>query len=204
VHQVVKRALDLVLGTALLVAVSPLLLVAAVMVRAGSCGPALFRQARPGKHGVPFAILKLRTMVDDARVGGGSASSEITPIGRCLRRLKIDELPQLINVLKGDMSLVGPRPVLDRDLEPYRHLAQPRLQVRPGLTGLAQVLGNNHLGWPQRLRLDAEYVRRRSIGLDLLILLRTVPVVLFGEEHGLRGNAGVSRNQIQRAHPLIP
>ena len=177
-----KRLLDLAASVTLLLALAPLLLVllAAVRVRLGS--PVLFRQPRPGLGGRPFELLKLRTMTD-ARDAAGALlpdAARITRFGRFLRRTSLDELPELVNVLRGEMSLVGPRPLLVQYLSRYTPRQARRHEVRPGITGLAQVGGRNALSWEQKLALDVEYVERRSLRLDLHILARTVDLVLRG------------------------
>ncbi len=179
-------------GLALL-ALAPLLLALGALVRLSSPGPALYRQRRVGHEGVPFTMLKLRTMTTDAdarRVGLLSSDEasgplfkirddpRVTPVGRLLRRYSLDELPQLVNVLRGDMALVGPRPPLPSETEQYDAVARRRLAVRPGLTGLWQVSGRSDLSWEESIRLDLRYVEGWSLGLDLRILLRTVPAVL--------------------------
>jgi lipopolysaccharide/colanic/teichoic acid biosynthesis glycosyltransferase len=197
----VKRGLDIaVAGTALVVLV-PVLLLLAVLVRLGSPGPALFRQTRVGLDSRPFQMLKFRTMhvdADDAshreyvaRMLSGQATPQrglykldddprVTRTGAILRRTSLDELPQLINVLRGDMSLVGPRPALPYEACQFPDWAAPRFSVRPGLTGLWQVSGRNRLAMTDGLLLDVEYVERHTLLLDLGILLRTVPAVLAG------------------------
>ncbi len=161
----------------------PLLLLLALAVRASSPGEALFRQRRVGRNGAPFTILKLRTMVQDApRSPLGTYcyadDPRITPLGRWLRRTRLDELPQLWNVLRGDMSFVGPRPDLPHHVERYTPAQRGRLRVRPGLTGWAQVNGRNGLTWDQRIALDLEYLEGWSLGRDLRIAWRTLGVVL--------------------------
>lgn len=188
-----KRPLDLVLAGLLLVLTAPVLLVAMALIRWTSRGPALFTQERIGYRCERFSMIKLRTMVDgaearedelaEARTGRMFFKLEddprITRVGRVLRKLSIDELPQLVNVLRGDMSLVGPRPLLVRDFEKFpRSRQQRRFAVRPGLTGLWQVRGRSLLDDADRIRLDCEYVDRWSLALDLEILVRTVPAVL--------------------------
>lgn len=184
-----KRMLDLALASAGLIVVSPVLAAAALAVKLDSPGPVLFRQARLGRHGSLFSLLKLRTMTHVPRTPGGEVSldnPEVTAVGRVLRRTKLDELPQLINVLRGEMSIVGPRPALPRMLEELDEVGLQRLRVRPGLTGLAQIRGNVHLSWPERWRYDAHYVETQSLATDLSIVLRTVPTVLLGEQRMLR------------------
>lgn len=172
----------LVAGTAL-VLTGPLLGLAALAIKLEDGGTILYRQTRVGKDGRDFELLKLRTMVADAeRVGAGAAVNEgdprITRVGRVLRRTSVDELPQLWNVLRGDMSIVGPRPTLRYQVEQYDERQRRRLEVKPGLTGWAQVHGRAALPWSERIELDVWYVENRSPLLDLQILLRT-PLALF-------------------------
>jgi lipopolysaccharide/colanic/teichoic acid biosynthesis glycosyltransferase len=178
-----NRALDVAGAGALLLAASPVVGVAALAVRLEDGGPVLYRQTRVGKEGRDFELLKLRTMVVGAeRQGAGFAvergDRRITRVGRILRRLSIDELPQLWNVLRGDMSLVGPRPTLRYQVERYDVRQRHRLDVKPGLTGWAQVNGRASLPWDERIELDLWYVEHRSAWLDLRILART-PLALF-------------------------
>jgi len=177
-----KRLSDIV-GTSLaLVALAPVLAVVAVLVAARLGRPVLFRQPRPGLHGETFTILKFRTMLEpDPAAGLVSDSDRLTPFGSFLRSTSLDELPSLWNILRGDMSFVGPRPTLCRYLDLYTAEESRRHDVLPGLTGLAQVRGRNALPWPERLRSDVEYVDTVTLGLDLRILLRTVVVVLRRE-----------------------
>ena len=166
-----------------LVLTSPILVVAALAIKLDDGGPVLYRQARVGKDGVDFDLLKLRTMVVGAeRLGAGYAvdrgDTRITRTGRFLRRTSIDELPQLWNVLRGDMSVIGPRPTLRYQVEQYDSRQRRRLEVKPGLTGWAQVNGRAALAWPERIELDVWYVEHRSPRVDLDILLRT-PLALF-------------------------
>ncbi len=179
-----KRLLDLLSAAVLLVLLSPALALIALLIPLESPGPALFRQERLGWRGRVFRIYKFRTMTHAARVPGHEIfgqDPDVTRLGRWLRRLKLDELPQLWNVLFGTMSLVGPRPALPQQLAEYDAAARRRLDVRPGLTGLAQVAGNIYLTWPERWAYDAQYVERLSFGLDLWILWRTLFVVVWGE-----------------------
>jgi lipopolysaccharide/colanic/teichoic acid biosynthesis glycosyltransferase len=179
-----NRAADVaVAGTALVVA-SPLLALAAVAIKLEDGGPILYRQTRVGRHERPFELLKLRTMIQDAeKQGAGYAVNRgdprITRVGRVLRRLSVDELPQLWNVLRGDMSVIGPRPTLAYQVERYTPRQHRRLDVKPGLTGWAQVNGRATLPWDDRIELDVWYVEHRSPVVDLKILLRT-PFALFG------------------------
>ena len=179
-----NRALDVAIAGLGLVVSSPFLALSALGVKLEDGGPVLFRQARVGKDGVDFELLKLRTMVVDAEhKGAGYAvdkgDSRITHVGRVLRRLSLDELPQLWNVVRGDMSLIGPRPTLRYQVERYDERQRHRLDVKPGITGWAQIHGRATLSWPERIELDVWYVEHRSPRLDLKILLRT-PLALFG------------------------
>jgi lipopolysaccharide/colanic/teichoic acid biosynthesis glycosyltransferase len=191
----VKRALDVVGASAALVLLGPLLAIAALAVKLEDGGPAFFRQRRVGLHGSEFELLKLRTMIVGAELqGAGHAvdrdDARITRVGRVLRRLSIDELPQLWNVVRGDMSLVGPRPTLAYQVSRYSPRQRRRLDVKPGITGWAQVNGRAALPWDQRIELDLWYVEHRSAWLDVKILART-PLALFsgtykGETGGWR------------------
>jgi lipopolysaccharide/colanic/teichoic acid biosynthesis glycosyltransferase len=188
----VNRALDVVLAGAGLVLASPLLAAAAVASKLDGGGPVLYRQTRVGKDGVDFELLKLRTMVVGAeKIGAGYAVDQgdprITRVGRILRRTSIDELPQLWNILRGDMSVIGPRPTLRYQVEQYDDHQRRRLDIRPGLTGWAQVQGRASLPWADRIELDVWYVEHRSPRVDLEILLRT-PLALFrGTYRGATG-----------------
>jgi lipopolysaccharide/colanic/teichoic acid biosynthesis glycosyltransferase len=180
----VNRAADVALAGFGLVVASPFLAAAMLAVKLEDGGPVLFRQTRVGKDGEDFELLKLRSMVVDAeRRGAGYAvdrgDARITRVGRLLRRSSVDELPQLWNVLRGDMSVIGPRPTLRYQVERYTGRQRRRLEVRPGLTGWAQIHGRATLPWADRIELDVWYVEHRSPRVDLTILLRT-PLVLFG------------------------
>jgi undecaprenyl phosphate N,N'-diacetylbacillosamine 1-phosphate transferase len=181
-----KRAMDVLLAGVLLILLLPLLTMIALVVMATSPGEAIFRQERGGREGRLFVIYKFRTMTQDAprsALGSYAYSNDprITRVGRFLRRTSLDELPQLVNVLKGDMSIVGPRPDLPHHVEKYTAFQRRRLQVRPGVTGWAQVSGRNELSWDERIKLDVEYVERWSLFLDLMVLLKTFRVVLSGK-----------------------
>ena len=199
-----RLPLERVLAMALLVPASPVILLLAVVVRVTSHGPAIYRQQRVGKDGRNFEIYKLRTMVDDAeRISGPvwclPGDSRITPVGRLLRVFHLDELPQLINVIRGEMSLVGPRPLLMEYLDLYSDEQMRRHEMRPGLTGLAQVSGRNNQTWEDRLALDVWYVDHWSLWLDLRILVATVFKVLQREgisspEHVTMGRFEGSRS----------
>jgi len=180
----VHRVLDVSVAGLALVASSPLLALSALAIKLEDGGPVLYRQSRVGRDGADFELLKLRTMVVGAeKVGAGyavdRADPRITRAGRVLRRLSLDELPQLWNVVRGDMSLIGPRPTLRYQVEQYDERQRRRLEVRPGITGWAQVNGRASLPWAERIELDLWYVQHRSWKTDLLILLRT-PLALFG------------------------
>ena len=179
-----NRTLDVAIAGAGLALASPFLAAAAVAVKFGDGGPVLFKQTRVGKDGQDFELLKLRTMVVGAeKQGAGYAVNEgdsrITRAGRFLRRTSLDELPQLWNVVRGDMSLIGPRPTLRYQVERYSERQRRRLEVLPGITGWAQIHGRASLSWDERIELDVWYVDHRSPRTDLLILLRT-PLALFG------------------------
>ena len=179
-----NRAADVAIAGAAFVAASPLLAASALAVKLTSRGPVLYRQARVGKDGVEFELLKMRTMVVGAEAQGAGFAIDrgdprITRVGRILRRLSLDELPQLWNVLRGDMSVIGPRPTLRYQVEQYTPHQLRRLEVRPGITGWAQVHGRATLPWAERIELDVWYVDHRSPMLDLKVLART-PIALFG------------------------
>jgi lipopolysaccharide/colanic/teichoic acid biosynthesis glycosyltransferase len=171
---------------------SPVLALAALAIKLGDNGPVLYRQTRVGKDGRDFELLKLRTMVVGAeKLGAGYAVNEgdsrITRAGRLLRRLSVDELPQLWNVVRGDMSVIGPRPTLRYQVDAYDERQLHRLDVRPGITGWAQIHGRTKLPWSERIELDLFYVENRSISLDLKILLRTPRALLGGTYKGETG-----------------
>jgi lipopolysaccharide/colanic/teichoic acid biosynthesis glycosyltransferase len=181
----IKRGLDLIVSLLLLVVLSPLFLLLALLVLLNLGSPILFRQQRPGKHGTIFTLYKFRTMtIDSSAVTTAAAPStatdavRLTRFGRVLRSTSLDELPELFNILKGDMSFVGPRPLLVEYLPLYSATQAQRHDVRPGLTGLAQVGGRNALSWEDRFTLDVRYVETRSLWLDLSILFRTIGAVV--------------------------
>jgi lipopolysaccharide/colanic/teichoic acid biosynthesis glycosyltransferase len=182
------RALDIVLAAALLVVTAPLLALAALAIRLESRGPVFYRQLRVGRDGEPFELWKLRTMVPGAEsMGAGiyvvEGDPRITRAGRLLRRFSLDELPNLVNVLRGEMSIVGPRPTVQEQVDRYTDRQRRRLEVRPGITGWAQINGRTSLPWPERIELDVWYVEHRSLRLDLRILARTARMLATG--HGL-------------------
>jgi lipopolysaccharide/colanic/teichoic acid biosynthesis glycosyltransferase len=191
-----NRALDVALAATGLALASPVLGLAALGIKLEDGGPVLYRQTRVGKDGVDFELVKLRTMVVGAeRIGAGAAVNRgdprITRVGRLLRKLSLDEVPQLWNVLRGDMSLIGPRPTLRYQVEEYDAEQRRRLEVKPGITGWAQIHGRAELPWDERIKLDVWYVDNRSPRLDLRILART-PLALFsgtykGETGGWKG-----------------
>jgi sugar transferase EpsL len=190
-----KRVIDLLGAGAGLIALAPILLLIALAVRHSLGSPMLFRQVRPGRHGRPFALLKFRTMTDARDAAGQPLPDEqrLTRLGTWLRSTSLDELPELVNVLRGDMSLVGPRPLLPEYLPHYSAEQARRHEVRPGITGWAAVQGRNALSWERRLALDVWYVDNWSLGLDLKILLMTVVKVLKREGISAEGYATMPR-----------
>lgn len=178
--RVVKRALDLTGGVVLLVLTAPVQLACNLWVLLDDGPPVYYRQQRAGLNGEQFAIIKLRTMRNgtEARFGGYPTADAVTRSGRVLRKLSLDELPQLINVLRGEMSFVGPRPALADQVRRYTDEQRQRLLVRPGVTGLAQVRYRNDARWSERIRADIEYIEHISFRSDLAILLQTLPAVL--------------------------
>ena len=186
----VKRALDLAVAVPALVVSAPVQAVVAVAVRWRLGSPVLFRQTRPGLHAQPFELVKFRTMLPiDESSGRVDDASRMTALGSFLRATSLDELPTLWNVVRGDMSLVGPRPLLMQYLDRYTPQQARRNEVRPGLTGLAQVRGRNALTWEDKFRFDVEYVERRSLSLDLSILCGTVLAVLRRDGIAAQGEA---------------
>jgi lipopolysaccharide/colanic/teichoic acid biosynthesis glycosyltransferase len=180
------RAFDIAVAGSALVLSAPLLALAALAIRLESRGGVIYRQRRVGKDGHEFDVLKLRTMVDGAEhIGAGLAvnkgDARITRIGKILRRTSLDELPNLVNVLRGEMAIVGPRPTLPHQVAQYTERERGRLAVRPGITGWAQVNGRTALPWAQRIELDLWYIEHRTWRLDLTILWRSARQVVFGE-----------------------
>ena len=190
----IRRAVDIAVSASLLALSAPLLAAAIVAIRVETPGSPLYRQRRVGKDGQPFEVLKLRTMVTGAEhTGAGLAidagDPRVTRAGALLRRTSLDELPNLLNVLRGEMSLIGPRPTLPGQVASYTPRQRGRLAIRPGITGWAQVNGRASLPWSERIELDLHYIEHRSLALDLRILWRTVALVLGGG--GLyKGNTG--------------
>lgn len=177
-YERVKRGLDVAVAGVGLVVLSPVMAVVAMVVRLTLGRPILFRQERPGLHGRPFTIVKFRTMRVAEADGGASDSERLTPFGDFLRSTSLDELPELVNVVRGDMSLVGPRPLRMEYLDRYSPTQARRHEVRPGMTGWAQVNGRNAMPWGEKFELDVWYVDHRSLLLDLRIVIRTVAHVL--------------------------
>ena len=190
----IRRAVDVAVSALALALASPVIALAMLAIRLESPGRVIYSQRRAGLHGELFDVLKLRTMVDGAEhIGAGLAinadDDRITRVGAFLRRTSLDELPNLLNVLRGEMSLIGPRPTLPKQVEQYTPRQRGRLQIRPGITGWAQVNGRASLPWDERIELDLYYIANRSLSLDLKILWRTVAMVLGGS--GLyKGQAG--------------
>lgn len=186
-----RRLLDLVIAVAALIVLSPLLAAVAALVRFRLGAPVLFRQERAGREGVPFTIYKFRTMTERRGADGQLLPDEarLTRLGRFLRSSSLDELPELWNVIRGDMALVGPRPLPVAYLDRYTPEEARRHEVRPGITGWAQVNGRNAVGWEERLAMDVWYVDHRSLRLDLQILWRTVRAVIRREGISAEGHA---------------
>jgi len=182
----VNRALDVIVAAAGLLATSPILLAAVIAIRLDSPGPVLYRHLRVGRDGVPFELWKLRTMVVGAEHQGAGLyivdrDPRITRVGWLLRRFSLDELPNLLNVLQGDLAIVGPRPTVAVQVDRYTPRQRRRLEVKPGITGWAQVNGRTSLSWPERIELDVWYVDNRSLALDLRILVRTAKLLVTGQ-----------------------
>jgi lipopolysaccharide/colanic/teichoic acid biosynthesis glycosyltransferase len=188
IDRILKRAVDIAIALPLVVLSAPLVALLALVIRLESPGDPIYRQTRVGKDGKLFEIYKLRTMVHGAEFTGAglaiaAGDPRITRLGTLLRRYSLDELPNLWNVLRGDMSIVGPRPTLKGQVDQYTERQRGRLAVKPGITGWAQVNGRASLPWPERIELDLWYVEHRSLALDLQILSRTLVQVLRG--HGI-------------------
>jgi undecaprenyl phosphate N,N'-diacetylbacillosamine 1-phosphate transferase len=192
----VKRILDLIVAAFGLFLLIPFFVLVGILIKLDSPGPIFFKLMAAGRGGKPFGQYKFRTMVNDARQKAhpfetSATDPRITSVGRFLRRWSFDELPQLWNILRGEMSLVGPRPTFLEVASRYSSFEARRLRIRPGLTGLAQVHGRNLLSWPERVALDIEYIEQYSLWLDTKILIRTVPAVL--ESRGVYGDDGKVR-----------
>lgn len=194
---IVKRIIDLIASVAGLGLLSPFLLVLAMAIKIDSPGPVFYRQERIGKNGVPFRVFKFRSMVVGAdRMGLGLAVAKddprITRVGKWLRRYSLDELPQLINVVRGEMSIVGPRPTIREQVEQYDAFQRRRLDMKPGITGWAQVNGRNSISWEERIELDVWYVEHWSLWLDAKIMALTIPKLLIPSSQELYGQEGVT------------
>lgn len=191
----IKRAFDLAVAIPLLLLLSPVFVALALLVRIRLGSPVLFRQQRPGIHGEPFTMLKFRTMINATGPDGVALddATRLTPFGRALRASSLDELPELWNVIVGDMSLVGPRPLLMEYLPRYSPEQARRHTVRPGITGWAQIHGRNAISWDERFRLDVWYVDHRSLWLDVRILARTITAVFARRGVSAPGEATMSR-----------
>ena len=190
-----KRLLDIVIASSALVLLSPVYALVAYKVKKNLGSPVLFRQLRPGLHGKPFEMVKFRTMKDalDAQGNPLPDSERLTPFGKMLRATSLDEMPELWNVIKGDMSIVGPRPLLMEYLPLYNREQAKRHNVRPGITGHAQVNGRNAISWEKKFELDTWYVENRSLWLDFKIMLKTVQKVLSKDDISAEGEATMSK-----------
>ena len=187
----IKRLLDIIIASIALILFSPLYFYVARKVKKNLGSPVLFRQVRPGLHGKPFEMIKFRTMKDAVDEQGNPLpdSERLTPFGKMLRSTSLDEMPELWNVIKGDMSIVGPRPLLTEYLPLYNEEQAKRHNVRPGMTGHAQVNGRNAISWEEKFKLDTWYVENRSIWLDFKIMFKTVHKVLAKDDISAEGEA---------------
>ncbi|RZG67115.1 sugar transferase [Acinetobacter bouvetii] len=190
-----KRLLDIVIASIALILLSPLYAFVAYKVKTNLGSPVLFRQVRPGLNGKPFEMIKFRTMKDAADAQGNPLpdSERLTPFGKMLRSSSLDEMPELWNVIKGDMSVVGPRPLLMEYLPLYNEEQAKRHNVRPGMTGHAQVNGRNAIGWEEKFKLDTWYVENQSTALDFKIMLKTVQKVIAKEDISAEGEATMTK-----------
>lgn len=190
-----KRLLDIIIASIALILLSPLYAFVAYKVKKNLGSPVLFRQVRPGLHGKPFEMIKFRTMKDAMDEQGNPLpdSERLTPFGKMLRSTSLDEMPELWNVIKGDMSIVGPRPLLMEYLPLYSPEQAKRHDVRPGMTGHAQVNGRNAIGWEEKFKLDTWYVENRSIWLDFKIMFKTVHKVLAKDDISAEGEATMTK-----------
>lgn len=191
----IKRLLDIIIASIALILLSPLYAFVAYKVRKNLGSPVLFRQVRPGLHGKPFEMIKFRTMKDAVDEQGNPLpdSERLTPFGQMLRSSSLDEMPELWNVIKGDMSIVGPRPLLMEYLPLYSPEQAKRHDVRPGMTGHAQVNGRNAIGWEEKFKLDTWYVENRSTWLDFKIMFKTVHKVLAKDDISAEGEATMTK-----------
>ena len=190
-----KRLLDIIIASIALILLSPLYFFVAYKVKKNLGSPVLFRQVRPGLHGKPFEMIKFRTMRDalDAQGNPLPDSERLTPFGKMLRSSSLDEMPELWNVIKGDMSIVGPRPLLTEYLPLYNTEQAKRHNVRPGMTGHAQVNGRNAIGWEEKFKLDTWYVENQSTRLDFKIMFKTVHKVLAKDDISAEGEATMTK-----------
>jgi len=191
----IKRLLDIIIASVALILLSPLYALVAYKVKKNLGSPVLFRQVRPGLHGKPFEMIKFRTMKDafDAQGNPLPDSERLTPFGKMLRSSSLDEMPELWNVIKGDMSIVGPRPLLMEYLPLYNQEQAKRHLVRPGMTGHAQVNGRNAISWEEKFKLDTWYVENQSVWLDFKIMLKTVKKVLAKDDINEAGEATMTK-----------
>ena len=190
-----KRVLDIAIASTALVLLSPVYALVAYKVKKNLGSPVLFRQVRPGLHGKPFEMIKFRTMKDAVDVQGNPLpdSERLTPFGKMLRATSLDEMPELWNVIKGDMSIVGPRPLLMEYLPLYNAEQAKRHDVRPGITGHAQVNGRNAISWEKKFELDTWYVEHQSLWLDFKIMLKTIQKVIAKDDISAEGEATMSK-----------
>jgi len=196
----IKRFLDIILSLLAIIVLSPVLLILAVLIKINLGSPIIFKQRRPGLHGEVFTIYKFRTMTDETDKNGELLpdSKRLTKFGKFIRDTSLDELPELLNILKGEMSLVGPRPLSVKYLPYYNEHEKKRHHVRPGLTGLAQVNGRNNTKWEERFEYDVEYVNQLSFLLDVKIILRTIRVALKRQDVVVRGTGQLEDFHIYR------
>lgn len=192
-YKYIKRFLDCILALCLLIGAWPFMIIAAILIRIDLGSPIIFKQQRIGKNNEVFTIYKFRTMRDDMDKNGNDLpdSERLTKLGKLFRKMSVDELPQLFNILKGDMSFIGPRPLVPQYLPYYNEEEIRRHDVTPGISGLAQINGRNGLNWEERFKLDVEYVDNMSFKLDLKIFFKTIEKVLGAKDVGVRGTGVV-------------
>jgi len=190
-----KRIIDITIASTALILLSPVYLIVAHKVKKNLGSPVLFRQVRPGLHGKPFEMIKFRTMKDALDTDGNPLpdSERLTPFGKMLRATSLDEMPELWNVIKGDMSIVGPRPLLMEYLPLYNEQQAKRHNVRPGITGYAQVNGRNAISWEKKFELDTWYVENQSLWLDFKIMLKTIKKVIAKDDISAEGEATMTK-----------